>query len=86
MSSRVRILKIDSGLCDTISWGHVATLKLLFEAPNESIFDRLDIFSDATNVENTLMVFFASVCSAEKKFRCPEKSVSLQSAFVERGR
>ena len=36
---------------------NVSTLKLSFEALSEPIFDRLDIFSDAIDTTNTLVLF-----------------------------
>ena len=35
-------------------WGRVVTVKLPFEAPSRSFFDRLDIFSTTIDLKNTL--------------------------------
>ena len=35
-----------------------ATLIVRFSGPTESILDRLDIFSDATDAKNTLVILF----------------------------
>ena len=37
------------------------TSKLSFEAPNTTFFDRLDIFSDATNLKITLVAFVSAL-------------------------
>ena len=41
--------------------GSAATLNLRFSAAIEPIFDRLDIFSDAINLKNTLVPLFFSL-------------------------
>ena len=39
-------------------FGDAPTSTLSFEALNEPILDRLDIFSDATDLKNTLVLLF----------------------------
>jgi len=36
--------------------GHASTLEVSFEALNKSFFDQLDIFSDAIDLKNTLVL------------------------------
>jgi len=38
--------------------GHASTLEVSFEAVSKPFFDRLDIFSDATDLKNTLVLLF----------------------------
>ncbi len=50
-----------------------STLKLWFEAADKSIFDQLDIFSDAADVKNTQVVFFRSLFCVEKSSAARKK-------------
>ena len=40
-------------------FGHASTLEVSFATLNNSILDRLDIFSDAINLKNTLVLLFS---------------------------
>ena len=41
---------------EALFWNDL-TLKVSFEALNDPLFDRLDIYSDAIDLKNTLVVF-----------------------------
>ena len=61
-------------------FGHASTLKVLIEALSNSIIDRLDIFSSAIDLENTLVVLFSGEKPHIDSFEavCCELSVSIQ--------
>ena len=50
-------------------WGRAATLNVRFSGPTESILDRLDIFSDATDLKNTLVLLFLRHLPPQRRSR-----------------
>ena len=54
-----------------------ATLNLRFSEAIEPIFDRLDIFSDAIDLKNTLVLLFLRICRHNFNITDPHKNITL---------